>query len=391
MKCQSVFTGAAALGLCSLAVAQIDTFSPESQRDIYYSISVPERTVSSGSGPILFQVRAPTTIEWVALGQGTRMAGADIFILYAASSQKLTLSPRSGTGHVPPQYNAQANVSLLEGSGIEDGVMTANVRCDSCSYSSSSPWIFAYKSGQPLNSDSTEENISFHDDFGQTSVDLSNAISTAANPFWNYDPSSPANQPSEVGGDANGNATILIAHGFVMAIAFVLLFPSFGLLTALPVRGIIVRAHAPLQIFVLLVVIAGAGLGIKLGLDNDLIKDAHALLGLLVVGLLVLFQPAMGLLQHLHFRKTGGKSIWSFGHRWLGRVMIIVGVLNGGLGFRLAGIGNPNTPKSAVIAYSVVAFVMGLVYVAVRVFVSKGRDTGRKRSVGTESGSQNSS
>jgi hypothetical protein len=173
-----------------------------------------------------------------------------------------------------------------------------------------------------------------------------------------------------------------------MAITFVLLFPSFGLLTALSIRGIIVKAHAPLQIIALFMAIAGTGLGIKLALDSDILDDVHAVLGLLVVGLLVLFQPAMGLLQHLHFRRTGRKSIFSSSHRWLGRVIIIVGVLNGGLGFRLAGIGNPNTPKSAVIAYSVIAGAMGLVYVAVRAFVRRDRQTGPKRSVGNESNSQ---
>ncbi|CEL11067.1 hypothetical protein ASPCAL14174 [Aspergillus calidoustus] len=384
MKCQSLLTRAAALGLCSLALAQIDTFSPESQRDVYYSIT----TASSRSGPVFFQIRAPTTFQWVALGQGTRMAGADMFVLYAASSQNVTFSPRSGTGHVPPQYNPQADVSLLNGSGIEDGVMTANVRCDSCNYSPSSSWIFAYKGGRPLNSDSLEADIGFHDDFGGTTVDLSRAVSTTENPFLNYDPSSPADQPSEVGGGTRDNSTTLIAHGFVMAITFVLLFPSFGLLTALSIRGIIVKAHAPLQIIALFMAIAGTGLGIKLALDSDILDDVHAVLGLLVVGLLVLFQPAMGLLQHLHFRRTGRKSIFSSSHRWLGRVIIIVGVLNGGLGFRLAGIGNPNTPKSAVIAYSVIAGAMGLVYVAVRAFVRRDRQTGPKRSVGNESNSQ---
>ncbi|KAL3444344.1 hypothetical protein BJX65DRAFT_297666 [Aspergillus insuetus] len=300
----------------SLASAQIDTFSPESQMDVHYSIT----TASSRSGPIFFQIRAPTTFEWVALGQGTRMANADMFVLYAASSQNVTLSPRSGTGHVPPQYNPQADVSLLDGSGIEDGVMTANVRCDSCSYSPSSSWIFAYKGGQPLDSDSLEADISFHDDFGSTTVELSRTVSTTENPFLNYDTSSPGNQPSEVGGDTEDNSTILIAHGFVMAITFVLLFPSFGLLTALPTRGIIVKAHAPLQIIALFMAVAGTGLGIKLALDNNILDDVHAVLGLLVVGLLVLFQPAMGLLQHLHFRRTGGKSIFSPLHRWLGRV-----------------------------------------------------------------------
>lgn len=352
----------------SLGAAQIETFSPESNSEIFYSVTAPERTVSSGSGPILFQIRAPTTLEWVALGQGTRMAGADIFVLYSAPSENVTISPRSGMGHVQPRHNSEAQLSLLEGSGIQDGLMTANVRCDSCSYSASSSWIFAYKRGAALDSSSLEADISIHDDFGGTSVALSSAISTSDNPFLNYDPSSPSNRPSEVGRDAGNNTNMLIAHGFIMSIAFVLLFPSFGLLTALPIRSIIVKAHAPLQILALCLAIAGMGLGIKMGRDNSVMDDPHPVLGLIVIGLLILFQPAMGLLQHLHFRRTGEKSIFSHVHRWLGRLAIIVGVVTGGLGFRLAGIGsNPNTPKSAVIAYSVIAGVMGLAYATVQV------------------------
>ncbi|KAL2819866.1 hypothetical protein BDW59DRAFT_181579 [Aspergillus cavernicola] len=395
MKFLDLSIRAAMLGLCSRAAAQINTFSPQSQNEIFYSITVPEQTASSDSGPVLFQIRAPTSLEWVALGQGTQMAGADIFVLYSSTLQNVTISPRSGTGHVQPEYNPQAQVSLLEGSGIQDGVMMANVRCDSCSYSPSSSWIFAFKEGEPLNSDNTEAAISFHDNFGRTSVDLSNAVSTSANPFLNYDATSPSNQLSEVGGGAGNGADMLIAHGFIMSIAFVLLFPSFGLLTVIPVRGIIVKAHAPLQILALLLAIAGMGLGIKLARDNDIMDDTHPVLGLVVIGLLILFQPVMGLLQHLHFRRTKGKGIFAYLHRWLGRVMIIVGIVNGGLGFRLAGIGSPNTPRSAMIAYSVIAGVMGLIYIAVQVFRSMkengegNRDPdGRKRlQSSTEAGS----
>ncbi|KAL5041256.1 hypothetical protein BDW71DRAFT_13549 [Aspergillus fruticulosus] len=368
MKHSTFSINAMVLGLCSFVGAQIDTFSPGSQSEIFYSITAPKSTVTSGSGPILFQIRAPTTLQWVALGQGTQMAGADIFVLYSSSSNNVTISPRLGTRHVAPSYNRNAQLSLLEGSGVQNGVMTANVRCDTCNYSASSSWIFAYKGGASLDSDSPEADISIHDDFGSTNVALSNAVSTMGNPFLDYDPRDPMNQPSEVGGDAGSGAGILIAHGFVMSIAFVLLFPFFGLLVALPVRGAVVKIHAPLQIFTLLLVIAGMGLGIKMGTDSDIMDHAHPILGLIVIGILILFQPAMGLLQHLHFRRTGKKSIFAILHRWLGRLAITLGVITGGLGFRLAGIdSNPYTPKSAVIAYSVIAGVMGLVYVAVQV------------------------
>ncbi|CBF84723.1 cytochrome and DOMON domain-containing protein [Aspergillus nidulans FGSC A4] len=365
----SIFSAKAlVLGLCSFVGAHIDTFSPGGQSDIFYSITAPRSTVSTGSGPIFFQIRAPTTLQWVALGQGTQMTGADIFVLYSSSSSNVTLSPRLGTGHVPPRYNPSAKISLLEGSGIQNGVMTANVRCDTCNYLASSPWIFAYRDGTSLDSESPEAEISIHNDFGSTNVALANAVSTMDNPFLDYDPRDPLNQPSEVGGGARSNARMLIAHGFIMSIAFVLLFPFFGLLVAIPMRGVVAKVHAPLQIFTLSSVIAGMGLGLKMGTDGDILDHAHPILGLIVVGLLILLQPAMGLLQHLHFRRTGKKSYFSVLHRWLGRLAIILGVITGGLGFKLVGIdSSPYTPKSAVIAYSVIAGVMGLVYVAVQV------------------------
>ncbi|KAL4901032.1 hypothetical protein BDW74DRAFT_182135 [Aspergillus multicolor] len=389
MKYSMLSLKAVTLGLCSFVAAQISTFSPGGQSEIFYSITVPQSTASSGSGPIFFQIQAPTTLRWVALGQGTRMSGANIFVLYSSPSN-VTISPRLGTGHVQPRHNPDAEVLLLEGSGIQSDIMTANVRCNTCKYSANSPWIFAYKRGAPLDSDSLEAEISIHYDFGTTSIALSKAITTSNNPFLRYDPSDPSNQPSEVSGQAGHDAGILIAHGVIMSISFVILFPSFGMLLALPLRGVVPKVHAPLQIFTLLLVIAGMGLGLKMGTDAGILGNAHPILGLTVTGLLILFQPAMGLLQHLHFRRTREKSIFAILHRWLGRLAIVLGVVTGGLGFRLAGIDhNPYAPKSAVIAYSVIAGVMGVMYVAIQALravrkrAERNRDPyGRKKSNG---------
>lgn len=42
--------------------------------------------------------------------------------------------------------------------------------------------------------------------------------------------------------------------------------------------------------------------------------------------------------------------------------MIILGVINVGLGFELTGIGSSDVPKGAVIAYGTVAGVLGILY-----------------------------
>lgn len=58
------------------------------------------------------------------------MAGANIFVIYSdASGKNVTLSPRLGKGYVQPLYDTDAKVTLLGGSGIANGMMTANVRC----------------------------------------------------------------------------------------------------------------------------------------------------------------------------------------------------------------------------------------------------------------------
>jgi len=62
------------------------------------------------------------------------MAGANIFVVYAdASGTNVTLSPSLGKGEVQPLYDSQAQVFLLEGSGVAKGMTTANVRCMSMS------------------------------------------------------------------------------------------------------------------------------------------------------------------------------------------------------------------------------------------------------------------
>jgi hypothetical protein len=76
-------------------------------------------------------------------------------------------------------------------------------------------------------------------------------------------------------------------------------------------------------------------------------------------------QPALGFIHHSQFAKTGARGIFSYAHIWWGRIWLILGVINGGLGLQLAGASN-----SLVIAYSVIAAVMYVVYAVVKSLVS---------------------
>ena len=99
-------------------------------------------------------------------------------------------------------------------------------------------------------------------------------------------------------------------------------------------------------------------------------------------------QPALGFIHHSQFAKTGSRGIFSHAHIWWGRIWLILGVINGGLGMQLTG-----ASKSLIIAYSVIAVVMYLVYAVVKTLVSfRSRSRGANRSLdgrkvsGAESG-----
>lgn len=123
--------------------------------------------------------------------------------------------------------------------------------------------------------------------------------------------------------------------------------------------------HAPLQILSILLLIAGMALGVVLGQRIDELDQYHMIIGFIVVACLVLFQPAMGVYQHMHYTKTGGRSIFGQIHRWLGRTLIALGIVNGGLGWMIAGT------TSAYVPYAVVAGIVFLIYISVLVFAWK--------------------
>lgn len=161
----------------------------------------------------------------------------------------------------------------------------------------------------------------------------------------------------------------LIAHGFLMTFAIGLFLPiGATVIQVVPWSKRVTHIHAPLQAFALMMLLSGMGVGIYLGVATGEIHTYHPIIGFIVVGGILLFQPVMGLYAHLHLHRTGSKSIFAYVHRWWGRLLVILGIINGGLGFRLAGIGSPGCPVGAAIAYSVIAGIIISAYLVVVAF-----------------------
>jgi uncharacterized MnhB-related membrane protein len=88
---------------------------------------------------------------------------------------------------------------------------------------------------------------------------------------------------------------------------------------------------------------------------------------------LLVFQPVIGMLHHTLFKRYNRRVFWSYCHVWLGRIIITLGIINGGLGLLFA-MQYPLLPPSrgAIIGYSVGAGVMWLFYLF-SIIIGEGR------------------
>lgn len=72
--------------------------------------------------------------------------------------------------------------------------------------------------------------------------------------------------------------------------------------------------------------------------------------------------PIMGWFQHSYFRKNKRRGPWGYAHLWLGRVLILFGVINGGIGINaVEGLEFPGAP-SYIKLYIAISVVMGVLY-----------------------------
>lgn len=387
------FTNAALLTALYTATASADPVSHclNGNNDVCLQIAIPESSASSGSGNIYFQITAPDSYSWVGIGTGRGMSDANIFIMYANGDGNVTISPRQAPGEVMPTVVANgADLTLLDGSGVSNGVMTANVRCSNCESWKSSTldlagastnWIAAWRQGSALNSQDVSERITQHSDTDEFVVNLSQAsVTSDSNPFSGENASTGGGSNTGTGsgsgsgsnsGSNNGGAVsqpestgasdaVLLAHGVCLTIAFVVLYPLGAILMPLLGKWLV---HAVWQVVALLLMWAGFGLGVVYARDHGyLFKQAHTILGTVVV-VLITIQPLTGFVHHSHYKKHQGRNAVSHSHIWFGRILLALGVINGGLGLQLASSSN-----AWVIAYSVIAALMTVAYVGAIVF-----------------------
>ncbi|KAL5435066.1 hypothetical protein PMIN05_007440 [Paraphaeosphaeria minitans] len=140
--------------------------------------------------------------------------------------------------------------------------------------------------------------------------------------------------------------------------------------------------HGLFQIFAFLVYMAAFALGVwmtqQAPAQANLIGRYHPIVGIVLFAVLFI-QPVLGLIHHFRYKQVGRRTFWSYGHLWLGRLLIPLGMINGGLGLLLAtetGYGRPTTGQ--VIAYGVVAGIMSLLWLAATIIGERRRTKAHK-------------
>ncbi|EXJ76840.1 hypothetical protein A1O3_10485 [Capronia epimyces CBS 606.96] len=336
--------------------------SPDPNDNITVAVNVP----SNSSDSLFFHFSAPAGQTWAAFGLGGQMKGALIFVTYAAKDGKnITLSPRLGTGHVMPQHTTSVQVDVLAGSGIVNGSFVINAKCTGCrswsggsvnTASTSQNMIWAVGPTGNLQSNDVAASISQHEGYDVFNLDFKSATGTAGVPVLNSSSTTVDDSPIS-GGHFHGGGGF---HGFIMCLAFAIVFPA-GYLLLRTIQKVWV--HWAVQTFGLVVVCIGTAVGIAVSKRDNItpsLTSGHQILGLIICGL-VLITWTVGFVGHSIYKKTGSPARIMIGHRILGPGTVFLGLVNGLVGLHFAG----NHPGLAGFAIVSVAIAAGVVSVGI--------------------------
>lgn len=154
------------------------------------------------------------------------------------------------------------------------------------------------------------------------------------------------------------------AHALLMILAFLIMMPSGILILHLFDS---VRWHWVNQALATFVALVGGGVGISLSMGYNQSKHyntSHQIIGIALLVLLI-GQAFIGYLRHSIFMRTGNSPSFYMVHRYLGAVLIIVGIVNGGLGLRLT-FNNRYYTLYATVSVSVLIIGIALLYLKKR-------------------------
>lgn len=122
-------------------------------------------------------------------------------------------------------------------------------------------------------------------------------------------------------------AALIIIHAVCLAGSFLLLFP-LGVIALRWFKS--VKIHWMLQIFATVVCVLGLIIAIAFSAMDPEYKtfdQGHQIIGILAVIALIV-QALLGYQHHRNYKKTGHRTVVSHTHLWIGRTVVVLGMLN---------------------------------------------------------------
>jgi hypothetical protein len=151
---------------------------------------------------------------------------------------------------------------------------------------------------------------------------------------------------------------VSIIHAVLMSLSFILLMPLGVIFLRILER---VRWHWMNQLLAAGTAIVSAGIGIYLSsmyTKSSSYNSAHQLLGLAVSAFLFL-QFFLGFWHHRLYKATQKTTIYAPIHRYLGQVVILAGVINGGIGLTWSRSSNTVVEVYSIAVVVVAIFTIG--------------------------------
>ncbi|KAL2845648.1 hypothetical protein BJY01DRAFT_180222 [Aspergillus pseudoustus] len=311
------------------------------------------------------QVTRASALGWTAVGTGSMMAGSLMFIIYGDpfSDSKLppTVSIRTIDGHRQPHVlssadTGEADLRILQAEwvpgatgGDDISVAKTAVVCYSCekwpgmpisAKTRSQPWIWAWNNKQKFENYSEDVHLKVHSyhatdgGWGRFYVDMTRSIDQDSSV-----PSPPPIKPgvaelgaSEIPGGWSWMDSIVHVHGWVMAAAFLAVFPA-GVIVMRSGSPKSFQLHWILQILASILLLVGVAIGL---IRAHKLDSFHHWIGI-IVAICSLVQIVLGWRHHVLFVQIRRRQWASYGHIWLGRVSLLLGWTNIITGLLLTG------------------------------------------------------
>ncbi|KAI1462860.1 putative iron reductase domain protein [Annulohypoxylon moriforme] len=316
------------------------------EQNLAFALNVPNDSATD----LYFSLIMTMSTSWGGIGFGSHMADSLMLVVYPSQSRaSLTISPRIATGHTEPVYAPEIEIEVMEGTGLDNRThaYTFNGRCTNCrSWSggygninvTSKIQTMMYATGDDLPylaTDARDGPLKMHYNYGTFTMDMLQATGPAGIPTIEDSINSTLVGTSQRLSTEGKKDMVAMAHGVIMILVFTGLFP-FG--TFVLRFGNWVRWHGINQAFAFVLAFIASIMGFVISKTYNRSKNfnnAHQIIGLLVF-IFLFVQFTLGFLHHRKFKETKEPTKLAPYHRWLGRLVLSLGGLNGVLGLKLA-------------------------------------------------------